>query len=115
MDELLQSLMQKFDIASGSLDEAELREMILDAVSIYLNKRYSPDKTSGVVDPFSMLGFVGKRWVRRAAIIFFSKTGADGQISHSENGIVRNWGAADIPQSMLDEVLSEAVVVSARS
>jgi len=34
-----------------------------------------------------------------------NKRGAEGQIQHIENGIHRNYGAADVPDGMLQEVV----------
>ena len=34
-----------------------------------------------------------------------NKIGAEGQIQHIENGIHRNYGDADIPQSMLQDIV----------
>ena len=33
-----------------------------------------------------------------------NKRGAEGEVAHSENGISRSYGSADIPDSMLGEV-----------
>ena len=34
-----------------------------------------------------------------------NKRGAEGQLSHSENGISRSYESADVPESMLSEVI----------
>ena len=34
-----------------------------------------------------------------------SKRGAEGQTAHSENGISRSYGSADVPESMLSEIV----------
>ena len=39
------------------------------------------------------------------AAYLLNKRGAEGQTSHSENGISRTYGSADIPESMLSEVV----------
>ena len=41
----------------------------------------------------------------RIANYMLNKRGAEGQIQHIENGIHRNYGAADIPDGMLQEVV----------
>ena len=38
------------------------------------------------------------------AAYLLNKRGAEGQVSHSENGISRTYGSADVPESMLSEV-----------
>lgn len=35
------------------------------------------------------------------AVYLLNKRGAEGEISHSENGISRTYGSADVPESML--------------
>lgn len=39
------------------------------------------------------------------AVYLLNKRGAEGQIQHIENGIHRNYGAADVPDGMLESVL----------
>ena len=39
------------------------------------------------------------------AAYLLNKRGAEGQISHSENGISRSYASADVPEAMLSEVL----------
>ena len=34
-----------------------------------------------------------------------NKRGAEGQVSHSENGINRTYGSADVPEALLGEVV----------
>ena len=41
----------------------------------------------------------------RIAAYLYNKLGAEGQISHSENGIARSWKSEDIPESLLNQVL----------
>lgn len=39
------------------------------------------------------------------AAYLLNKRGAEGEISHSENGISRTYGSADVPDSMLKEIV----------
>ena len=41
----------------------------------------------------------------RICIYLIRKEGAEGQITHVENGVHRSYESADIPQSMLNEVI----------
>jgi len=43
--------------------------------------------------------YVGKQI--EIAVYLYNKQGAEGQIAHSENGISRTYGSADVPESML--------------
>lgn len=41
----------------------------------------------------------------KIANYMINKIGAEGQIQHIENGIHRNYGSADIPDGMLEEIV----------
>lgn len=41
----------------------------------------------------------------------YNKLGAEGQTAHSENGITRQYGSADIPEEMLSRVIPYAEVI----
>ena len=45
------------------------------------------------------------------AIYLLNKRGAEGQTSHSENGISRGYESADVPESMLKEITPYCEVV----
>lgn len=38
------------------------------------------------------------------ASYLYSKRGAEGETSHTENGITRQWGGADVPEAYFSEV-----------
>ena len=46
------------------------------------------------------------------AIYLLNKRGAEGEVQHIENGIHRNWGAADVPDTMLKDIMPFAEVIS---
>lgn len=35
------------------------------------------------------------------AVFLYSKRGAEGQVSHNENGISRTYGGADVPEALM--------------
>ena len=45
------------------------------------------------------------------AVELFGKMGADGQISHSENGISRSWQSADVSYDLLSRITPISKVV----
>ncbi len=47
----------------------------------------------------------------RIAAAFVNKRGAEAELTHSENGIVRAYGSEDVPDSMLREIVPKAVVL----
>jgi hypothetical protein len=46
------------------------------------------------------------------AIFLYNKQGAEGEKSHDENGVKRTYENADIPDSLLKEVIPMVVMVS---
>lgn len=48
----------------------------------------------------------------RCALDLYNRIGAEGQTSHSENGISRVWGAEWISQELLNEVVPMVGVIS---
>lgn len=46
-----------------------------------------------------------------AALFLFNKRGAEGQISHSENGISRSYESADLPGSLLRQITPKVGVM----
>jgi len=47
----------------------------------------------------------------RVANYWISKIGAEGQIQHIENGVHRNYGASDVPDELMNEVVPFAHVI----
>ena len=47
----------------------------------------------------------------KVAAYMLNKRGAEGQIQHIENGVHRNYGSADIPNDMLQEIVPYAQAI----
>ena len=45
------------------------------------------------------------------ATFLYNRLGAEGEISHSENGVSRNYENAHIPDSMLNTIIPLGVIV----
>ena len=45
------------------------------------------------------------------ACYLLNKRGSEGQLSHGENGITRTYASADVPESMLSEVIAHVGVL----
>lgn len=45
------------------------------------------------------------------ACYLLNKRGAEGQTAHSENGVNRSYESADVPESMLSEVIAHVGVI----
>ncbi len=85
-----------------------------EALSVYLkiagqkilNRAYPFDSTvTEVPKKYDMLQC-------EIAAYLLNKRGAEGQTSHTENGITRNYGGADVPEAMLSGVIPRVGVVS---
>lgn len=80
------------DTASDDL----LLYLLEQAEGIILNRRYPFGAPEGVT-----LSAFHEQIQIHMAVELFGKMGAEGQISHSENGITRSWEAGDVSPSLL--------------
>lgn len=84
------------DTASDEL----LSSILEQAEGIVLNRRYP----FGPPEEASLTAFHEQIQIR-IAVEMFAKMGAEGQLSHSENGISRTWEAGDISPSLLRQII----------
>jgi hypothetical protein len=80
------------DTASDDL----LLYLLEQAEGIILNRRYPFGAPEGAT-----LSALHEQIQIHMAVELFGKMGAEGQISHSENGITRSWEAGDVSPSLL--------------
>lgn len=45
------------------------------------------------------------------ALYMLNKRGAEGETAHTENGITRNYGSADVPEEMLKRIVPHVGVI----
>lgn len=92
----------------GDYEDEDILEVFLElAAQKILNRMYP------YVDNYDGLE-VPDRYVAvqlKIACYLLNKRGAEGQIQHIENGIHRNYGAADIPDGMMQEVVPFCKVI----
>ena len=84
------------DTASSDL----LMYLLEQSEGIVLNRRYPFGYPEGMTVPAQY-----EQIQLRVAVELFSKMGADGQLSHSENGISRTWEAGDVSPSLLRKIV----------
>ena len=86
----------------GDEDDRGVLEVYLELAGFKILNRMYPFKEDfegiDVPDKYVMLQL-------KIACLMLNKRGAEGQIQHIENGIHRNYGDADIPESMLSDVI----------
>lgn len=75
-----------------------------DAVCNYVDP-YKSCKPEDILDRYSGVQV-------RVAAYFLNKRGADGELTHSENGVARTYEAGDIPASLLRELVPMCGVIS---
>ena len=83
-----------------------LSTFITDAEDAIMNRAYPYGYSAETVFPvkYDVLSC-------KIAIYLLNKRGADGQLSHSENGISRSYGGSDIPADMLQTVIPYCGVI----
>lgn len=105
-----------------------------DSQKIERLKILSDEKDESILSTF--LDLAGERILRRAypfrsdikavpeeyhstqvdiALYLLNKRGAEGEISHSENGISRSYESATVPDSMLKHIIPHASVLGGKS
>lgn len=89
------------NLLSPSEISDELADIILSqATDICLNRRYPFGYEEGTLLP--------KRYENvmfMVAVELFNKMGAEGEISHSENGISRTYSSADVSRALLRRII----------
>lgn len=84
------------DTASNEL----LLHLLEQSEGIILNRRYPFGAPEGVtLSPFQ------EQIQLRVAVELFSKMGAEGQMSHQENGVMRTWEDGDVSPSLLRQII----------
>lgn len=87
-------------IAPETANTDLLELLIKQAESIILNRRYPYGIPVDATVPAHY-----EQVQIRIAVELYSKMGAEGQISHKENGIDRVWESADISPSLLKQII----------
>lgn len=109
-------ILERLEERTGEKNEALLADCIESAKNIYLSRRYpfidpptrevTEENGDGTYTTYEET-YVEPRfldWQYRCALALYSKDGAEGQLSHSENGISRSWGSESVPKELLTEV-----------
>lgn len=86
-------------ISPDKADPKLLSHLLNQAEGIVLNRRYpfGPPENATMPARYEQVQI-------QIAVELFSKMGAEGQISHDENGIKRTYEAADISPSLLRRI-----------
>lgn len=100
------------DILKIMIDDSSVSDDVLNvylslAGSKILNKMYPygiPEDVTDVPECYKMTQ-------AQIACFLYNKIGAEGEVIHAENGVSRQYGAADIPNDMIKEVVPKIGVI----
>lgn len=87
-------------ISPDTASDEMLLYLLEQAEGIVLNRRYPFGLPEGATVPKQY-----EHVQLKIAVELFSKMGAEGQIAHSENGISRTWGSADVSPALLRQIV----------
>lgn len=91
------SNLERLKLRTGEPDESILNDCLESAKSAILARRYPFGQSSVLEERFVDLQF-------RIALDLYNKIGAEGQLTHSENGASRTWESSWISKQLLMEV-----------
>jgi len=99
-----EEMMTKLKRLTGKTDENMLSDYLELAGTVVTRKAYpfNPEITEVPV--------IYQMFQLEIAAYLVNKIGAEGQLSHNENGISRTYEAASVPQSMLRHIIPLAKV-----
>lgn len=86
-------------ISPDTADTDLLVVLLSNAEGIILSRRYPFGIPSGAELPAQY-----EALQLRIVVELYSKMGAEGQVSHDENGVKRTWEAADVSPSLLRQI-----------
>lgn len=93
-------------VGANASDDELLLMYLTDAERAILNRLYPMDDT-----PYTIPVRYESRQIEIAAYLY-NKRGAEGETSHSENGISRSYENGSIPNSMLSDIIPFGSVIS---
>lgn len=96
----------KLNLKDYEIEEIEIYDLLETAKNIILARRFpfSSCFSSELEDRFKDLQI-------RIAVDLFNKRGAEGEISHSENGVSRTYGAENVSSDLLLEITPKCGVL----
>ena len=86
-------------------NDNELEDILESAKAVILSRRFPfGEQPAEIEDKYKDLQI-------RIAVEMFSKRGAEGETSHSENGVSRSYASASVSEELLREITPKAGVV----
>lgn len=92
-------------ITEKDVSDTELEDILESAKAVILSRRFPfGDYPTEIEERYKDLQI-------RIAVEMFNKQGAEGEISHSENGVSRTYSSASVSEELLREITPKAGVV----
>lgn len=87
------------------VNEYELEDILESAKAVILSRRFPfGARPTEIEDQYKDLQI-------RIAVEMYNKRGAEGEISHNENGVSRSYSSASVSEELLREITPKAGVV----
>ena len=88
-----------------TVNDAELEDILESAKAVILSRRFPfGEQPEEIENKYKDLQI-------RIAVEMFSKRGAEGETSHSENGVSRSYASANVSEDLLREITPKVGVV----
>lgn len=98
MDELLARVKVRLRF-TGEVEDSMLTELLTSALDVINDIRQYTPTVEAIVEPqYESLAV-------EMAVALYSKLGAEGEVSHSENGISRVYDSSSFPAALLSRIM----------
>ena len=87
------------------VSDVELEDILESAKAVILSRRFPFGEQPEEIEPKY------KDLQIRSAVEMFNKHGAEGETTHSENGVNRTYASANVSEDLLKEITPKAGVV----
>ena len=88
-----------------NVNDVELEDILESAKAVILSRRFPfGEQPAELEERYKDLQI-------RIAVEMFAKRGAEGEISHSENGISRTYASANVSEDLLKEITPKGHIV----
>ena len=88
-----------------NVNDVELEDILESAKAVILSRRFPfGEQPAELEERYKDLQI-------RIAVEMFAKRGAEGEISHSENGISRTYQSANVSEDLLNEITPKGHIV----
>ena len=97
--------LERLKLRTQEPDEAVLMDCLESARSAIMARRFPYQEWPDEIEPQYM-----DLWYR-VALDLYNKSGAEGEVAHSENGVSRSYESSWISQQLLSEIVPFAGVI----